>query len=188
MGKKSGPKYYAIRGGRDGYNGVVNTWAECESYVSKVSGVKFKSFASRAEADAFVNGNSNSIRVRKTIGKSKPRASRAKSSRTPPAPRDDAVVVYTDGACTNNGKHGAQAGYGVFFGFNNPLNVSEPLPGTKATNQRAEMMAVAVAMRVAMDNELVSEAKGLQIFTDSEVRDHTNFNRILSFTNECIIV
>ena len=32
------------------------------------------------------------------------------------------------------------------------------------------MMAVAVAMRVAIENELVSEAKGLQIFTDSEVR------------------
>lgn len=31
------------------------------------------------------------------------------------------VVVYTDGACENNGKHNAKAGIGVWFGDNNPL-------------------------------------------------------------------
>lgn len=33
----------------------------------------------------------------------------------------DCVVVYTDGACENNGQRGAKAGIGVWFGDNHPL-------------------------------------------------------------------
>lgn len=29
---------------------------------------------------------------------------------------DDGVVVFTDGCCFHNGKHGASAGLGVFWG------------------------------------------------------------------------
>ena len=32
--------------------------------------------------------------------------------------------VYTDGACVDNGKAYARAGYGVYFGKNDPRNVS----------------------------------------------------------------
>ena len=31
------------------------------------------------------------------------------------------VVVYTDGCCHFNGRHGACAGIGVYFGKDNPL-------------------------------------------------------------------
>lgn len=31
------------------------------------------------------------------------------------------VQVYTDGACENNGKPNARAGYGVWFGDDHPL-------------------------------------------------------------------
>lgn len=33
------------------------------------------------------------------------------------------VVVFTDGACSNNGQNGASAGAGVWFGNNHPLYV-----------------------------------------------------------------
>lgn len=33
----------------------------------------------------------------------------------------DAVVVYTDGCCSANGKVGARAGIGVYWGLNHPL-------------------------------------------------------------------
>lgn len=33
----------------------------------------------------------------------------------------DSVVVYTDGCCSANGKAGARAGIGVFWGINHPL-------------------------------------------------------------------
>ena len=35
------------------------------------------------------------------------------------------IVVYTDGACVNNGKPDARAGYGVYFGEGDKRNVSE---------------------------------------------------------------
>lgn len=34
---------------------------------------------------------------------------------------DGYVVVYTDGACTNNGYKGAKAGVGIWFGPDHPL-------------------------------------------------------------------
>lgn len=36
---------------------------------------------------------------------------------------DGFVVVFTDGACSQNGKVGAKAGVGVWFNHNNPLLV-----------------------------------------------------------------
>ena len=37
--------------------------------------------------------------------------------------------VYTDGACSNNGRSGARAGAGVYWGENHPDNVSTPVQG-----------------------------------------------------------
>ena len=49
------------------------------------------------------------------------------------------LIVYTDGACPGNGGANPIAGIGVFFGPNDPRNISRPLEGPKQTNQRAEM-------------------------------------------------
>merc|ERR1719319_169155 len=42
--------------------------------------------------------------------------------------------VYTDGACSNNGRSNASAGVGVWWGHGHPMNVSEPVGGDKQTN------------------------------------------------------
>lgn len=47
--------------------------------------------------------------------------------------------VWTDGACAGNGQIGSKAGVGVYFGPQDPRNVSRPLDGERQTNQRAEM-------------------------------------------------
>ena len=39
--------------------------------------------------------------------------------------------VYTDGACPNNGKGGARAGVGVWWGAAHPLNYSRRATGDK---------------------------------------------------------
>ncbi|KAJ3185839.1 Ribonuclease H1 [Gaertneriomyces sp. JEL0708] len=58
------------------------------------------------------------------------------------------IEVYTDGACANNGKGArARAGYGVWYGHNDPRNISAPLPGPLQTNNRAEMTAVIKALQ-----------------------------------------
>lgn len=73
------------------------------------------------------------------------------------------IVVYTDGASSNNGKGHARAGYGVYWGPNDPRNASVRLPGERQTNQRAETAAVIHAMEQAQhDTDM------LEIRTDSQ--------------------
>ncbi|KAG7254001.1 hypothetical protein CRUP_025045 [Coryphaenoides rupestris] len=74
----------------------------------------------------------------------------------------DAVVVYTDGCCAGNGRKGAKAGIGVYWGPNHPLNVAEPLAG-RQTNQRAEIQAACRALEQASEQNI----KKLVIYTDS---------------------
>ena len=64
--------------------------------------------------------------------------------------------VYTDGACTNNGKVNAKAGIGVFWSNQigsaaNKLNVSEPAKGNKATNNTGEIQAITRSIEIAID-------------------------------------
>lgn len=49
--------------------------------------------------------------------------------------------VYTDGACSNNGKENAMAGIGIFLGQDDPRNVSELVEG-KQSNNTAELTAI----------------------------------------------
>ncbi|XP_017293744.1 ribonuclease H1 isoform X1 [Kryptolebias marmoratus] len=74
----------------------------------------------------------------------------------------DAVVVYTDGCCSANGRIGARAGIGVFWGHNHTLNVAERLQG-RQTNQRAEIQAACRALEQAKENNI----QKLVVYTDS---------------------
>jgi ribonuclease HI len=56
-------------------------------------------------------------------------------------------LIFFDGACGKNGRPGAFAGYGVFFGYEDARNVAQHLDGELQTNQRAELMAFVVALR-----------------------------------------
>jgi ribonuclease HI len=49
-----------------------------------------------------------------------------------------AVIIYTDGACSSNGRAHAKAGVGVYFGDNHPDNISEPLLTGPHTNNRGK--------------------------------------------------
>ncbi|MBZ3869293.1 Ribonuclease H1 [Sciurus carolinensis] len=60
----------------------------------------------------------------------------------------DAVVVYTDGCCSRNGRRRARAGMGVYWGPGHPLNIGIRLPG-RQTNQRAEIHAACKAIEQA---------------------------------------
>lgn len=46
-------KYYAVRVGKK--TGIFNTWAECRAQVTGVKNSSYKSFATLAEAEAFLN-------------------------------------------------------------------------------------------------------------------------------------
>ena len=61
-------------------------------------------------------------------------------------------IIYTDGACQGNGKEGARAGVGVYYGKNDPRNISTFLEGERQTNQRAELTAIKLALDGIVNN------------------------------------
>ena len=99
-------------------------------------------------------------------------------------------IVFTDGACSNNGRIGACAGVGIAFGATKGQQYSVPVSDiaiaasdTTRTNQRAELLAVWVALQrtrvdacstvkhVANGRKELSRADGVEcliIATDSE--------------------
>lgn len=62
--------------------------------------------------------------------------------------------VYTDGACSNNGKSNAMAGIGIFFGLNDPRNVSKRIEG-KQSNNAAELTALIDLYKI-IENDIVA--------------------------------
>ncbi|KAK3682837.1 ribonuclease H-like domain-containing protein [Podospora appendiculata] len=74
----------------------------------------------------------------------------------------DVMVVYTDGSSRGNGKVGARAGLGVYFGRGNKRNISERLAGPIQTNQRAELAAILRTL------ETIDTDTGVEIRTDSK--------------------
>jgi ribonuclease HI len=73
--------------------------------------------------------------------------------------------VYTDGACSNNGKYNALAGIGIFFGLNDIRNVSKRIDG-KQTNNTAELSAIIETYSI-IENDIINNKK-IGIVTDSE--------------------
>ena len=61
---------------------------------------------------------------------------------------NESVVAWTDGACVcNQDARMRRAGCGVFFGINLDRNCSFTLPGREQTHNRAELLAVIIAMQ-----------------------------------------
>jgi ribonuclease HI len=94
-------------------------------------------------------------------------AKRSADSDPAPAPKKAAreATVWTDGACTKNGRGGARGGIGVFWGPGDARNVSAPLAGELQTNQRSEMTAVLRALKDT--REMAATGEALNIVTDS---------------------
>ncbi|ULU02122.1 hypothetical protein L3Y34_001998 [Caenorhabditis briggsae] len=106
--------------------------------------------------------------TRKRKGNESWRSSPAKRSKPDPEVTDpefiDAPVVYTDGACSKNGKAKARAGWGVYWGEDSEDNAFGPVYGT-ATNNRGELIAVEKALEKAIEKGLTK----LVVKTDSNL-------------------
>ena len=69
--------------------------------------------------------------------------------------QDVKAVVYTDGSCTQNGKPGARAGVGVFWGSDDARNVARRASGDQ-TNNVAELEGIEDALdTILLDDGLV---------------------------------
>jgi ribonuclease HI len=85
------------------------------------------------------------------------------------------INVYTDGACSNNGKASAKAGIGVYFGDGDERNVSRKIDGAQ-TNNRAELLAIIEVFKILCDDISPSspplgvggKKKSITIYSDSK--------------------
>ena len=169
-------KYYAIAKGR--IPCVVNTWAECKSLTDGYSGSKFKCFDIEEEAEAYVSQNKPKLEVLSSKiveGTIKNNSLNAIDLLMKPiikkepiinsVPIQDHEYVYTDGSCSNNGRPNAEAGIGVYFGENDPRNISERVQG-KQSNNTAELTAILKTYQI-LENDILS-GKEIRIVSDSE--------------------
>lgn len=166
-------KFYAVAVGKP--TGIFTDWSEAQKATTGVKGPKYKRFSTRPEAVAYIRqfGNREAIEalgekvepVEKveveeklfTIQKFTPIL---KESEVDTKPREDILDIYTDGSSLANGRKGARAGLGVYFGENDPRNLAEKLLGEQ-TNQRAELMAMLRAL------ESVPATQTVRIYSDS---------------------
>ena len=74
------------------------------------------------------------------------------------------IHIYTDGACSNNGKPDARAGFGIWFGNEDERNTSESFTGPQ-TNNRAELLAIIKALTILRDD--IEKGQAVNIYTDS---------------------
>lgn len=141
--------YYAVAKGKT--VGIFLTWNECNDSVKGYSGAVYKKFKTKQEAETFLEhanalGNSN------------------------PTVNSSMVFipdyyVYTDGACSNNGRENARAGIGIFFAIDDSRNVSKALDG-KQTNNSAELTAILDVYTIIEADMLAG--KNIAIVTDSD--------------------
>lgn len=135
-------KYYVVLNGR--VPGIYSTWTECKQQVLKYKNAKYKSFKQLNQAEEYYNTESSS-KVH-----NKPDNKRDKSDILDKT-NETIQYIYTDGACSNNGRKNANAGYGVYISENNPNNISERVVG-KQTNNVAEVLAIIKALELIKKN------------------------------------
>ena len=74
------------------------------------------------------------------------------------------IKVFTDGACSNNGKVTAKAGLGVYFSEDDPRNTSKRIIG-KQSNNTAELSAVIEVFSILKDE--IQSNQEIIIYSDS---------------------
>lgn len=144
--------YYAVANGRT--IGICMSWTDCKSSVNGYKNALYKKFDKKEEADEYIQANKRKY---------------SNDIINNPIPNimvdDPDYYVYTDGACSNNGKPTAEAGIGIFFGINDIRNVSKKIKG-KQTNNIAELTAI-IETYYIIENDIIN-GKNVAIVSDSE--------------------
>ncbi len=143
-------KFYAIAAGRK--PGIYTKWPEAQAQVIGFAGARYKGFASRAEAEAWIkNPIYPAAAAMAKTGKT--RAATAKAG------KEGEIVIYTDGGARFNPGPG---GYGVVMVENGRRQ--EFAGGYRlTTNNRMELMACIVALR-----HLKKRKKSATLYSDSQ--------------------
>lgn len=140
-------KYYAVRIGRK--PGIYLSWEKCKEQTNKYPGAEYKSFTDIRKAEKYIKPTTDD------------------SEEDDVSEVDINIInVFTDGACSNNGKKNASAGIGVYFSEDDPRNYSRKLSKkNKHTNNTAEIKAIIQAYKI-LENEIKSGDR-VRIYSDS---------------------
>ncbi|KAI2465718.1 ribonuclease H-like protein [Annulohypoxylon bovei var. microspora] len=157
-------RFYAVAIGR--VPGVYTDWDKASLAIKGWKGPKYKRFDTREDAIEYIrtHGNEAAQEVLSKEGVEPPSKKKKSSGKEVLVVEDelDVVHVYTDGSSIGNGRAGAVAGVGVYFGPNDERNISERLGGEVQTNQRAELTAILRAL------ETIPVGDKMRIFSDSK--------------------
>ena len=153
-------KFYVVWTGRR--TGVFTEWSEAQPLVDKFTGARFKSFPTRAEAEA-------AFRAGRPRTASRPRKTAVKETvdGAESSPSEDQVTqlrIYCDGACEPNP---GEAGSGIvvyeegaltqlWYGLYNP----------KGTNNTAELNALHHALLMA--EQAILAGQSVEVLSDSK--------------------
>ena len=155
-------KYYVVLNGR--VPGIYNTWTECNQQVFKYKNAKYKGFKLLNQAEEYYNTKTiykmqqnNTISVDNSDNNKLDDNLNDKSDILDKT-NETIQYIYTDGACSNNGRKNAKAGYGVYISENNPNNISERVVG-KQTNNTAEVLAIIKALELIKRNIKIETTK-----------------------------
>lgn len=165
-------KYYAVANGRK--TGIFLNWDECNKSVKGYKNAKYKKFDTKIEAQDFINRYNNSAITNKTNIQQNNITNFFKLNTSDnvidnDVDDNDIINVYTDGSCINNGSDNAISGIGVYFGENDPRNISSKISG-KQTNNTAELKAILKACEI-LGNE-IKDNKQIIIHSDSKYSIH----------------
>ena len=150
--------YYAVYKGHN--TGIFNNWNECKKSINGYKGAIYKKFNNKHDAEHFIkNGNDNDINTNNQHNNT------VKANTINDNINIQSIIVYTDGACSNNGRKNAKAGFGIYFGENDPRNLAKRIEG-KQTNNAAEISAI-IHTYYILENE-IKNGEQIIIYTDSE--------------------
>lgn len=177
--------YYAVRGGRDGFSGVLSNWEDVAVYTSGFPSAIYKTFPTFQEAQIFAdpNGRGASAHALQSHQRNAQR-----TAQTDDNGFDDPlkIIVYSSGVCWKMGMNGGKAGYGVYFGLHSPYNYAGILSG-RATVRRADVKAAAEALCIVSEHETVAESGVVELRTDSSVRISSIFFRRPQLGSICFL-
>ena len=150
-------KYYVVWAGRE--TGIFTEWSVAQRHVLGFAGARFKSFESRAEAEAAFKAGAPASIVKRTTPSD--RASRPASRAIPVAA--EGLQIYCDGACDPNP---GPAGSGIaVYRDGQLIELWYGLYNPHGTNNTAELNALHRALLMA-EPDIVAGHK-VQILCDS---------------------
>jgi ribonuclease HI len=156
-------KFYVIWVGRE--PGIYTDWPTAQKQVIKFAGAKYKSFPTKAEADAaFTDGSVSSVATSSASqGLSKTSGLKKSGNNLSAPPIKTDVVIYCDGGCEPNP---GKAGSGVAVYQNDALiQLWYGIYNPNGTNNTAELNALFYSLQLAQ--HATQQGLSAQILCDS---------------------